>query len=95
MIELSDVKNSESSICPPEIATPPKSDQNSTKGKTKKTSVSRTRWTLIKRRDGLPVKAKSTNFDSWSVINTGTKDVAYELVKQDIPAYEVFEKQEP
>jgi hypothetical protein len=40
------------------------------------------------------VKAKSTNFDSWAVTFTGTKDHDYLQAKSDISAYEVFERRE-
>ena len=96
VIDLFDVKNRESPICLPEIATPPTSDQNFiTKGKTKDTGEPKKRWILIKRCDGLAVKATSTTFDSWAVTNTGANDKEYPPVKQDTPAYEVFEQQEP
>ncbi len=41
------------------------------------------------------MKAKSTNFDSWAVTFTGTKDHDYLQAKLDISAYEVFERLEP
>ena len=95
-IDLFDVKNLESPIWPSEIATPPTSDQNFiTTGKNKDTGEPKKRWILIKRCDGLAVRATSANFDSWAVTNTGANDKEYPPAKQDIPAYEVFEQQEP
>jgi hypothetical protein len=95
-IDLFDVKNLESPIWPSEIATPPTSDQNFiTTGKNKDTGEPKKRWILIKRCDGLGVRATSANFDSWEVTNTGANDKEYPPAKQDIQAYEVFEQQEP
>jgi len=52
------------------------------------------RWILIKRWNGRAVQATSTNYDSWAVTHTGSKDNEYPQAKKDVQAYEVLEQKQ-
>jgi len=96
MTELSHVEDLTSFTCQPEEVTVPAPAQKSiTTGKAKDANGHKARWILIKINGGEAVPAKSTNFDYWAVTFTGNKDHDYIEAKSDIPAYEVFERQEP